>query len=624
MEEAQPRQPIMALSEQEARRISAGEVVERPVNVVKELVENALDAGATQVTVELEDGGRQLIRVTDNGHGIPASELPLAVLPHHTSKIRSLDDVFGLSSLGFRGEALASIAAVSRLRIASHHADDELGTALSLDPAGLSSTEPVNLQGGTEVEVRELFHNTPARLKFLRSRQSESAQVGRMLVSYAIAWPEVRWELLSAGRSLLSTDGSGDRRQVLSDLIEPGFRHELHELDYEFPPSAVHGLISDPTYHRNNRSRQWFFINRRPVTNRLLYKAVDDAMREFLSSGKYPAGAFFLELPPEEIDVNVHPMKLEVSFSQPQAVYTLLSTAVRRGMNRAAGERQGSLRSGLSSVVRQLDAGMPGRPVDSIERRRPNLSLADAARQYAEVSVDASVTPARLEPEDDFAFVPPPIDVIPERRVQLAQDDADAGFADAPQLSLVGQVGNSYLVLNSGERLYVVDQHAAHERILFEKIYEAVDPARASAITRQSLLFPMVVSLDDTESEDMQPLLEALRRVGFNAEAGAGGSLVISEVPQFLRNRINPALMADALEEFSSRGISDLLEDRIKELAASISCRAAIKARMRLTESEQLALLRLLLESWSSLSCPHGRPTIIEIGSSELEKMFLR
>ncbi|MCB1217155.1 DNA mismatch repair endonuclease MutL [bacterium] len=620
MEEEQPRQPILALSEEEARRISAGEVVERPVNVVKELVENALDAGATEVRIELEDGGRQLIRVTDNGHGIPALELPLAVLPHHTSKIRSLDDVFGLSSLGFRGEALASIAAVSRLRIASRHAADELGTALSLDPAGLSATEPVNLQGGTEVEVRELFHNTPARLKFLRSRQSETGQVARMLVSYAIAWPEVRWELVSGGRSLLATDGSGDRRRVLADLIEPGFRHPLHELDYEFPPSAVSGLISDPTYHRGNRSRQWYFINRRPVTNRLLYKAVDDAMREFLSSGKYPAGAFFVELPPEEVDVNVHPMKLEVSFSQPQAVYQLLTTAVRRGLNRAAGERQSGLRQSLSSVVRPLDAGLSSKPQQPESMRRPNLSLAEAARQYP-LRDTAEQAPAAVTP----AVQPVPrIELQPERSLQLPENADNAGFDDTPTLSLVGQVGNSYLVLSSGERLYVVDQHAAHERILFERIYAAVDPGRAAAITRQSLLFPMLVSPSAAVAADLPPVLEALQRCGFSVEEGAGGSLIVSEIPQFLRQRLDPTLLADALEEFAAGGVSALLEDRIKELAASISCRAAIKARMRLSQAEQLALLNMLLSSWSSLSCPHGRPTILEIGSRELESMFLR
>ena len=622
MEEAGIRQPILALSAQEARRISAGEVVERPVNVVKELVENALDAKATQITIELEDGGRQLIRVTDNGSGIPAAELPLAVLPHHTSKIRSLDDIFGLSSLGFRGEALASIAAVSRLRIASRSPGEEIGQSLLLEAGSPPRLEAVNLQFGTELEVRDLFHNIPARLKFLRSRQSETSQVARMLLAYAIAWPEVRWELKSAGRSLMSTDGGGNRAQVLRDLLEPDFRHPLHKLDYEFPPSAVHGLVADPTYHRGNRSRQWFFINRRPVTNRLLYKAVDDAMREFLSAGKYPAGAFFLELPPEEIDVNVHPMKLEVSFSQPQTVYSLLTTAVQRGLHRAAAQRQGSLRSGLSSVVRPLDTGLPGRSAEPAGGRRMNLSLADAARRYEDPPVAGEAAQSagqRLQLAEAGIPLPPG----PQLPSAADRAPADAGFGAAAQLQLMGQVANSYLVLNNGEQLFIVDQHAAHERILFEKIYEAVDPERAAAITRQSLLFPMELALDSAQQADLQGLLEALDRCGFRAQAGRTG-LVISEVPQFLRQRINPGLLSSAFEEFLSRGRSELLEDRLKELAASISCRAAIKAGMRLTQAQQLALLELLLASWSSLSCPHGRPTIIEIGSVELERMFLR
>jgi DNA mismatch repair protein MutL len=623
VEEAGIRQPILELSTMEARRISAGEVVERPVNVVKELIENALDAKATQISIELEDGGRQLIRVTDNGSGIPADELPLAILPHHTSKIRSLDDIFGLSSLGFRGEALASIAAVSRLRIASRSSSDEMGSALVQDSLDTQRLEPVNLQFGTEVEVRDLFHNTPARLKFLRSRQSETSQVARMLLAYAIAWPELRWELKSAGRSLMSTDGSGDMARVLRDLLEPDFRHPLHVLDYEFPPSAVHGLIADPTYHRSNRSRQWFFVNRRPVSNRLLYKAVDDAMREFLSAGKYPAGAFFLELAAEEIDVNVHPMKLEVSFSQPQAVYSLLSTAVRRGMHRAATERQGSLRSGLSSAVRPLDTGLPGRATLPESGRRMSLSLADAARRYETMPREIENEPAQQRP---ILEVAQPLSAMqqPEPATGFTDTDSDAGFTAAPVMQLMGQIANSYLVLNSGERLYIVDQHAAHERILFEKIYEAVDPLRAVAISRQSLLFPMVLALDISEQANAASLIEAMHRCGFRAEAGAAGTLIITEIPQFLRSRVNPGMLSSALEEFMSRGLSDTLENRLKELAASISCRAAIKANMRLTGAEQLALLEQLLAGWSSLSCPHGRPTIIEIGSAELERMFLR
>lgn len=625
VEEAGIRQPILELSTMEARRISAGEVIERPVNVVKELIENALDAGSTQISIELEDGGRQLIRVTDNGGGIPADELPLALLPHHTSKIRSLDDIFGLSSLGFRGEALASIAAVSRLRITSRSSGEEMGSALVQDSLDSQRRELVNLQFGTEVEVRELFHNTPARLKFLRSRQSETSQVARMLLAYAIAWPEVRWQLKSAGRSLLSTDGKGDRAEVLRDLLEPDFRHPLHVLDYEFPPSAVHGLIADPTYHRSNRSRQWYFVNRRPVSNRLLYKAVDDAMREFLSAGKYPAGAFFLELAAEEIDVNVHPMKLEVSFSQPQAVYSLLSTAVRRGMHRAASERQGSLRSGLSSAVRPLDTGLPGRATQAESGRRMTLSLADAAQRYNAVPDETETAQQPLRPMLEVAQPlhamqsPVSAPVYP-----AAQDAPDAGFTAAPVMQLMGQIANSYLVLNSGERLYIVDQHAAHERILFEKIYEAVDPLRAATISRQSLLFPMVLALDIAEQADTEGLIEAMQRCGFRVEAGAAGTLIVSEIPQFLRSRVNPGLLSSALEDFMSRGISDALEERLKELAASISCRAAIKANMRLTAAEQQALLDQLLAGWSSLSCPHGRPTIIEIGSTELERMFLR
>ncbi|HES57827.1 MAG TPA: DNA mismatch repair endonuclease MutL, partial [Firmicutes bacterium] len=340
--------PIAQLPPHEVERIAAGEVVERPVNVVKELIENALDAGATAITVELEDGGKQLIRVEDDGWGIPAAELHLALLPHHTSKIASLDDIYRLESLGFRGEALSSIGAVSKLTLESRHQSEDIGARIEASGGEILPAQPFNMSRGTVVTARELFYNTPVRQKFLRSRQSETGMVAKLLASYALAFPEVRWLLTSSGRTVLEATGDGDIQGVLTDLAGKDLAGALVRVDYEFPPLGLSGLISAPHVHRHNRSRQWYFVNRRPVSNRVLFRAVDDALREFVSPGKFPACALFLDLPPEEIDVNIHPMKTEVNFAQPQAVYSLITTGVRRALGQAASQKQQRLRGGLA------------------------------------------------------------------------------------------------------------------------------------------------------------------------------------------------------------------------------------------------------------------------------------
>lgn len=660
-----PRSPIALLPEAESAKIKAGEVVERPANIVKELIENALDAGAVRITIELEDGGKRLIRVTDNGAGIPAAELPLAVQRHATSKIRRLDDLYSLSTLGFRGEGLAAIAAVSRLSLSSRTADSALGARIAVHGGMAGAAEAIALQPGTVAEVRELFYNVPARLKFLRSAQAETSQVATLLNGYALAWPEVRWELRSGPRVLLRSDGDGDALSVLADLCGVPVGRETNPfapIRFEFPPMGVTGWISEPRLHRHNRSRQWFFINRRPVSNKLLFRAVDDAVREFMSEGKYPQGAFFLDLPPEEIDVNVHPMKLEVSFAQPQAVYSLLTTAVRRALGSAGSQRQAQFTRGLASVVQPLRHG----PGDTLAAQAP-------------VPADHAFSPPLLDdPPPGHVNVPvflPNEPLVHDRggltaenaedaegRVQSteykAQDapldaTADAGWnthqprpdftsapalsaasalndlpATAPRVTAVQQVANAYLALLTPEAVYLVDQHAAHERILFETFYErlrADGPQAAPPPVRQKLLFPLELRLSAAETELAADYCRELARLGFAADYDAAArTLLVGEVPQLLAGRVTAELLAGSLAELTEAGQNTLLAEQGKQLAASLACRAAVKAGDRLPVDEQRALVAQLLARWSSLSCPHGRPTILRLGSGELEGLFLR
>jgi DNA mismatch repair protein MutL len=641
---AQDRPRIAVLPDAEIAKIKAGEIVERPASIVKELIENALDAGATRVSIELEDGGRQLVRVTDNGHGIPAEELPLALQRHATSKIRSLDDLYGLSTLGFRGEGLAAIGAVSRLSLTSRRAAAALGARLSLAGGQTSPAEAVPLQPGTVVEVRDLFFNVPARLKFLRSAQAETSQTAALLTGYALAYPEVRWQLSSNGRTLLRSDGDGDGLAVLNDLCDLApAAAPFARIDFEFPPSALRGWISEPRYHRHNRARQWFFVNRRPVQNKLLFRAVDDAVREFMSQGKFPQGAFFLELAPEEIDVNVHPMKLEVSFAQPQAVYSLVTTAIRRALGGAAAQRQRQLSGGLAAVLTPLRRAAEPPPPPA----EPRLGWAEPEAELlppldtpppgrVSVPVFRMDEPLML-PRDTVA----PVGSEQPSAIRGPGPAGQAGgtltkadlrprtldlAATPPQVTAIQQVANSYLALLTSDAVYLVDQHAAHERILFETLYERLQAGPdLPAPARQRLLFPLELRLSPAEAELVEDYAAALTRLGFSATgAAADRQLTVSEVPVLLAGRVTAELLHGALAELSEAGRSALIEEQGKRLAASLACRAAIKAGDALPREEQRALVAQLLSRWSSLSCPHGRPTILRLGTGELEGLFLR
>ncbi len=628
-----PRQPIAQLAPDEVAKICAGEVVERPLSVVKELVENALDAGARRIGVELAGGGAQLIRVSDDGGGIPFDELPLALKRHCTSKLRRVDDLFALNTLGFRGEALGAVAAVSRLSLTSRHSGAELGGVAEVSGGALTRHEPAGCQVGTEIEVRELFFNTPARLKFLRSPQAETAAVSQLLTGYALAYPEVRWELSSNGRTLLRTGGD-DLRSALARVLGPELAAGLIALDFEFPPHSVRGFITDPRHHRHNRLWQWYFVNRRPVVNKLLYRAVDDGVREYLSPGKFPAGAFLLELPPEELDVNIHPQKSEVNFASSQEIYSLLSTAIRRALGGAAGQRQQRLAAGLAGVV-QPRSGAPHAETAPGALEAPSDRMT-AAPDGGDYLMEQTAPPGRravplyregqrLAGGGQREQVLRPAPLMPR---QLDAGGPGSGGTDPRPVEFTGeapvitQIAGSFLAVATPDALYLIDQHAAHERVLFEQLAAALQPG--GAMPRQRLLFPLTLTLAPAEAELIRGWLPALNRLGFAAELGAGHTLVVAEAPLPLRNRVDGALLHAVLAELPEDGASATLADRLKALAASLACKAAIKAHTPLSPAERRELAGQVLARASSLSCPHGRPTILELGPDELGKLFLR
>jgi DNA mismatch repair protein MutL len=506
--------------------------------------------------------------------------------------------------------------------------------------------------------VRELFYNVPARLKFLRSASSEATQVSALLTTYALAYPEVRWTLSSGGRTLLASDGDGDQYSVLADLLGSELAADLAPVDFEYPPMAVSGWISAPHRHWHNRTRQWFLINRRPVSNKLLYKAVDDAMREFVSPGKFPAGVFMLDLPPEEIDVNVHPAKIEVAFAQPEAVYSLLLTAVRRALGHAAASRQRELTRGMSLAVMPVAREFR----EAVRETEPTIEFEQASADVPNLGADAAAGELAIPVYDmDKPFVAEPgsagspdgADILVRQPLQArmpAPPDVtpatqrEAQSEGPGEVLQIMQVADTYLVLVTASEVYLIDQHSAHERVLFEELWDRINGA---APTRQMLLLPQVIQLTPAEAGMAELLLPELDRLGFGAEL-AGSALHITEVPALLAAKITPELLISAIQDISNVGgapgrpethlnFGDTgragaapsapvtsVANVIKNLAATMACKAAVKAGQRLPDSEREHLVQLICSRWSSLSCPHGRPTVVRLGPGELEKLFLR
>ena len=452
---------------------------------------------------------------------------------------------------------------------------------------------------------------------------------------------------------------------------------ELAPIDFEFPPSAVHGYVSDPRHHRHNRTRQWYFVNQRPVSNKLLYKAVDDAVREFLSPGKFPLGAFFIELPPEEVDVNVHPMKTEVNFAQPQSVYSLLYTAVQRALGAAATLRQHQLTRGLSAVIRPALEGPevvlppptaldpscdpdapPGQRAIPLFEQGQRIVLPQAAAPLSAEQPGAPVeiqfpgkyrglkdhggSAARSAPdrmaealaevvsalESSGLPAPPQSASTDDLKASGPGDSADSAEALSEIMQAgrgtISQVADSFLVISTPEAVYLVDQHAAHERILFEQLYEQSQRPDGAPAPRQSLLFPLIVPLSTGEFELAQHYIEAFAQLGFGCDLGAGRTLIVSEVPLALARQLGPELIQGALAELAHFEHSALLQEMAKALAASLACRAAVKANFALPPAERAALIEQIIARQSSLTCPHGRPTVVRLGEDELRRIFLR
>ncbi|MBN2388871.1 MAG: DNA mismatch repair endonuclease MutL [Anaerolineales bacterium] len=576
---------IRILSPEIASQIAAGEVVERPASAVKELVENALDAGATAITVNVSGAGQTLIEVADDGCGIPAGEVGLAVTRHATSKLVSADDLFRIATLGFRGEALASIGSVSRLTLISRAAGADTGRRLRVEGGTIGPVETVGAPVGTVVRVENLFYNVPARLKFLKKDVTERRQIDALLTRYALAYPGVRFKLSQDNSSSLQTAGDGDRRTILASLYGVDAARQLLEVLAEEDGLRLTGFIGPITLTRSNRKEITFFINGRWVQDIALSSAVLQAYHTMLMVGRYPLAALFLEVPPELVDVNVHPTKAEVRFREPDKLFNFVQRGVRRALLAYTPVPQVAPPSLWGSRPRSPD---------------PTWELTHAAERGLE-SADKDQVPAGNAP-------PPTAETQPPIATRI------------PLLRLIGQIGATYLVAEGPDGLYLIDQHAAHERVLFEKL---MAQHGLKNVPSQALLTPAAVHLPPAQARLLAEQLPVLQQFGFEVEPFGQNTYQVRALP-ILFSGSDPAAALRALVEDFEEDEAPLQEEIEARAAGRVCKRLAIKAGQVLSPEEQKALLADLENCSSPRTCPHGRPTMIHLSVDMLERQFGR
>jgi DNA mismatch repair protein MutL len=575
-------------------QIAAGEVVERPASALKELLENSVDAGARVIEVELAAGGAKLLKVTDDGSGIARDELPLALARHATSKIASLEDLERVASLGFRGEALASIAAVSHLILTSRTADARHAWRIEARGGELTAVEPAAGPPGTSVEVRDLYFNTPARRKFLRTEATELAHCDEVLRRAALARPDLAFSFQHNGRTLLRARPEPPLARVRAVLGDELAAVLLH-VDETSAGVRLWGFVAPPTASRGARDYQYFFVNGRPVRDRLLAHAVRQAFQDVLHHERHPAYVLFLDIDPARVDVNVHPTKNEVRFRDPQAVHQLVFHALSRLL---AGTRAGTA------------AGAFG-PVDADAGRPPQMA---AALAWSGPRQQAIGLPAR----EAATFY----DALFGSRASAAEAPLPARHEDAPPLGFaLAQLAGVYVLAHNAAGLVIVDMHAAHERIMYEKLKTALEGSR---VPTQQLLIPATLQVSTLHAACAAESGDTLAALGFEMASLSPTTVVVRAVPAPLQDADPVSLARDVLGELAEFGASRVLTERRDEMLATMACHAAVRANRSLTVPEMNALLREMEVTERSGQCNHGRPTWTQVSLAELDRLFLR
>lgn len=636
---------IQVLDQVTIDKIAAGEVVERPASVVKELVENAIDAKAAAVTVEVKEGGISFMRIADNGCGIDREDVPGAFLRHSTSKIRNAEDLEHISSLGFRGEALSSIAAVSQVELITKAPEDSFGTRYMISGGKEEGMEDIGAPDGTTFLVRQLFYNVPARRKFLKTAMTEAGHVSDLMTRMALSHPHISFQFINNGQSKLHTSGNGNLRDVIYHIYGREIAANLINVTYEKNGIRITGYIGAPLISRGNRNFETYFINGRYVKSSIIYKAIEDAYKDFTMQHKYPFTVLHIEVVGEDVDVNVHPTKMEVRFHNQQMVYNSIYEAVDQALHE---------KELIPEVTIDVPKAVPKAQV------KPEPVARSKEVIQPEVNKSAKVQPEKASGERDLDYF---MEQMKKRVMSYHQQNSSAevkGKSDIfkPQVQvdrvkeaaasyrakqspeqmtlfdgklldkekranykIIGQVFDTYWLVEFDNSLYIIDQHAAHERVLYEKTLREM---KTREFTSQMISPPVILNLTMQEAQLLRAYMDQFTRIGFEFEEFGQDSYAVRSVPANLFSIAKKELlmeMIDSLsEEVHRRQSSELLDEKI----ASMSCKAAVKGNMRLSAQEVDALIGELLKLDNPYHCPHGRPTIISMSKRELEKKFKR
>jgi DNA mismatch repair protein MutL len=647
---------IRVLSDQVANQIAAGEVVERPASVVKELLENSLDAGATRIRVEIEAGGRKLIRIVDNGQGMGRDDALLAFERHATSKLRSSDDLLSIATLGFRGEALPSIASVARVSLETRAAEDEVGTVMEIAGGNLLRVEDAGLPAGTTIAVRDLFFNTPARRKFLRAEQTELGHVAALVTHYALAHPQKHFELHSATQALLvapAVANAGERlfqifgRETFERLIPVAAEIDFARAglpepppwkraeDYEAPePGFVRlsGFVSKPELQKLNRNSIYVFVNGRLIRDKLILHAFNEAYRNIIPPTSFPVVLLFLEMPPQEVDVNVHPAKTEVRFRQGSFVHDFVRDSVRTALMNArpAASFFQTLHSGpTASESLMVDVSpLPGVDQAVYGPREEMVAESEGAIEPGDVASFELSERLVVESAGRLGFSGAGMAVGYDEAVgatlaELAEESAGSQptLNSLASLKPLGQLRDSFILATNEEGLWIVDQHVAHERVLFEKILRE---RKVEAVQRQRLLMPVLVELLPEQMVTFAAIAEELERNGFEAEPFGPRTLAVKATPVGLEGKELERVLEEVLGVTEKSAQVENEELRRTRIAASIACHAAIKVNMPLEPAKMDWLLRELGKTEHPMSCPHGRPIALRYSLRDIQRAFQR
>lgn len=624
--------PIRLLPQTLINQIAAGEVVERPASAMKELVENAIDAGASQIDVIMKEGGRTLLSVRDNGCGMTAADLEIAVQRHATSKIPD-EDLFNIATLGFRGEALPSIGSVSRMTLTSRTEQDDSAWLLKVEGGQVTPPAPAAHPKGTRIEVRDLFYATPARLKFLKAPRTEFTHGVDTLKRLALCHPTIGFSLSDGIRTVLNLPAStadlfDAQRERLRGIIGRDFIENAVAIDAEREAVRLSGHISLPTLNRGNNALQYFFVNGRPVKDKQLFGAVRAAYRDFLAHDRHPLLALFIDLPPRAVDINVHPAKAEVRFRDAQAVRGLIVSALKQALNQA-----GHLAS--STVADDTLAAMRPNPYDlagghEVDPRARELARAITGPtdqlQSRSAYGQAPAHPAPALYEQAAGFQAPLTNLhAPPRATVENSSDAVSHQNEVPDYPLGvarAQLHETYIVAQNSQGILLVDQHAAHERLVYERIKAAL---ATDGVKRQGLLIPEIVELDEADADRILARQGELEALGLSVESFGQGTLVVREVPALLGAKVDvQGLIQDLADSLAEVDEALSLQDKLMDVCGSMACHGSIRAGRRLSLDEMNALLRDMEATPHSGQCKHGRPTYVELQLKDIERLFGR